>query len=409
MGKIIVNDLSIQKNKIICKLEVSNELNKIFREKEFWIEYFEDISNIGYDIAIIPLLANIAPIAWFTNSDIIIKSIDANFYDSLNELKSVFSEMYNTSFNSNIFLEKQVLNNYDGIYDATFFSGGIDSISTFISKKESIKYLVTLWGADIDISDIIGWEKASFELESFAEKNNLKNIFFKSNLRKFINEAELNNKFKYLIKNGWWPNVQHSLGMAGLLAPISYKYNIRYLFVPSSYTKDFNKPWGSDPRIDNKIKFCGLHCYHEGYELSRQNKIKNISKYINENDKNLFIRVCWEKDGGGNCCLCEKCCRTIVGLALEDINYKNNGFDTSKNFFKYVKFMLENSQWIFSDDEIFMWNDIRRNIDKRIYNYDDERRMFFEWLKSIDINKIYLNQNKFKNRVIRKLRKFKYK
>ncbi|EOT2914102.1 hypothetical protein ACLBZE_001852 [Clostridium perfringens] len=143
--------------------------------------------------------------------------------------------------------------------------------------------------------------------------------------------------------------------------------------------------------------------------MSRQNKIKNISKYINENDKNLFIRVCWEKDGGGNCCLCEKCCRTIVGLALEDINYKNNGFDTSKNFFKYVKFMLENSQWVFSDDEIFMWNDIRRKIDERIYNYDDERRIFFEWLKSIDINNIYLNQTKFKNRVMRKLRKFKYK
>lgn len=404
MGYFKITNVIIERNKILYKMDISKENKKFFVGKDFFVEYEEDLDNIDYSIGIIPILCNIMPIAWFSNSDIYIERIDINFEEAIIKIKNEFEKMYNIKFNSKLIFKNKIKNYSYGSFDTTFFSGGVDSLSTLIAKKDKIKYLTTIWGADIKLSDNLGWNKVKCELIDFSKQNKVENIFIKSNLREFLNEKELNNSFKKIIIDGWWPRVQHALGMAGLLAPIVNKKDLRMLFIPSSYTKDFNKPWGSDPRIDNNIRFMGLRTYHEGYELSRQGKIKNIANYIKNKDKNLFIRVCWSSSGGGNCCKCEKCCRTIVGLSLANIDYRNNGFLVEENFFQYVKFMLKNSQWLFSDDEIFMWKDIQKNINLDNLRLNKEEKEFFYWLKDLDIDLIRANQLNLKNRIIRKIR-----
>lgn len=407
MKFIKIINVKSEVNKITCEFNYSKDLSDIFNCNQFFVEYKENIDNIPESIKVIPVIANLITIAWFENADIYVNEIDEDFFYALGDVKISFEEMFSINITSKIYAQKKIKNNIDTKINrsATLFSGGIDGLSTFVNKKEENLALMSIWGADVKLNDIHGWSKVERSLSEFGHNKNVDNIFAKSNFRVFLNEATLNNNHKNVIKDGWWPNVQHGLGLIGVLAPMAYKNNIGIIFIPSSYTEEFNKPWGSDPKIDNKIRFSDIKIIHEGYELSRQGKIKEISKYIKNEDLLLPIRVCWEKEGGGNCCKCEKCCRTIIGLLLENIEVTNNGFDIDKKIYSYVKRMLKYSCWKFSDDELFMWKDIQKNIPNDISEFDDEKKEFFLWLKNYNINKVKENYFKMGNVVIRKINK----
>ena len=72
----------------------------------------------------------------------------------------------------------------------------------------------------------------------------------------------------------------------------------------------------SDPTIDNYVRFCGAHVVHDGYEFTRQMKVRNIVEYSERTNRKIHLHVCW-KAGGANCCLCEKCWRTLLAIYAE--------------------------------------------------------------------------------------------
>lgn len=45
-------------------------------------------------VAIVPLLANILPIAWVYDAEVIVPSCDLNFYRNINMIKNGYVEMY---------------------------------------------------------------------------------------------------------------------------------------------------------------------------------------------------------------------------------------------------------------------------------------------------------------------------
>jgi hypothetical protein len=74
------------------------------------------------------------------------------------------------------------------------------------------------------------------------------------------------------------------------------------------------------------LHYCGADTVHDGYEFNRQAKLHNITCYSKKNNIEIPLRVCWQSQGGNNCCSCEKCLRTIFGIYAEHSEPREFGF-----------------------------------------------------------------------------------
>lgn len=386
--KIEIKKIRTQNNNtLVCDFEVSKELKKYFKEYEFFAEYNHDISDVPETILSIPLLTNLLPIAWFTGATIYIDSIDKEFYDSLETLKKAFQEVHPKARLGGGLIAKNIVENKkekQSSSPAVMFSGGLDSVDSFLRHKEDKPYLVTVWGADIYLDMEHGWEITKNSNYEFAKKYGLENIFIKSNFRRFIIDRKLENEFKTI--SSWWGEVQHGLSLIGACAPVSFSLGFDKVYIPASHTLEFSVPWGSCPKIDNNIKWTGTKAIHDGYECSRQDKIVNLADYIKENNSDIQLRVCWDSIRGDNCGKCEKCCRTMTSLIAEGVDPKNHGFaeiDTN-----YIKRFFTNGYWNINGNILFMWQDIQKRLKIIGVKESSPHREFFEWILNADFIKL---------------------
>ena len=86
-----------------------------------------------------------------------------------------------------------------------------------------------------------------------------------------------------------------------------------------------------------------------------------------------------------NCSRCEKCSRTIVGLALEGIDPNLCGFTVDDRTFKHIRQKLRLRQLRFLDKKSGMWSDIQSSIPNTITGDISGSKAFFEWLKTHEI------------------------
>lgn len=196
-NKIKITKINMENNnKIIFDYQIFGECKKYFNlDKKFFVEYDINIQDVPNSVKIIPFLCNILPIAWISNAEIEIDSIDSEFYKSVEKLRHSYNDMYpNVNFNGGIIKFKKLENNNQSSNNntATLFSGGVDSFSTLIAHIKENPELITIWGADIKLEDYSGWSNVKEHAKSIGESYNLKNNFIKSNLKTFINYNELN-------------------------------------------------------------------------------------------------------------------------------------------------------------------------------------------------------------------------
>lgn len=289
---ISIDGIELKKNRIDYFLKIKGEVAEVFNlNTNMFVEYRENIEEVPRGIAIIPLLSNILPIIWFSNSEIIIDELDETFYKSIEKIKNAYMKMHSKANLRGEIIVKKIINyDYKASNEcATFFSGGVDSLSTLISRIDRQPKLVTLWGSDIKLQDKIGWNNVENEVVNFAENMNLKNVFIKSSFREFINEGILTKKYSKCMKDddNWWHGAQHGIGLIGHIAPYAYIHKLNTLYIPASLSpENQNYSCASHPTIDNEFKFAGCDVVHEGFNNMRQDKVKIISEYINETKKN---------------------------------------------------------------------------------------------------------------------------
>ena len=365
MSYIKLNKIDILGNsKIVYDYSISNDLKKYFNLKEeYFIDYFEDISTIPKAILTVPFILNIIPLIWITNSDLIIDEIDETFYESIPSIKKGYIDMYeNVEFKGNIKVNKIVNCNYKPTNrTATFFSGGLDSHSTMFNHLDTKPDLVTLWGSDIDLEDIEGWNKVYQELKEIAQSYELKNVFIKSSFRKIINEGELYKSFYNILHVNWWYGMQCGVGIIGHIAPYAWKYKLSTQYIASSECiTDGKVRSGSYPTIDNAVKFGSCNVYHDQFNYSRQDKTKYILKECISKNIKINLRVCWKSTGGYNCCQCEKCYRTIFAILVEGNNPNDFGFDISKRDLKKIKNHIQYTDLLLNSNTNKSWDEIKR-------------------------------------------------
>ena len=121
--------------------------------------------------------------------------------------------------------------------------------------------------------------------------------------------------------------------MAHLFSPIAYINKYKNIYIASSFPIEYLGKYtcASDPTIDNNLHFASCKVIHDGCEFSRQQKIKNICDYLDKSkEKSIPARVCWISEGGDNCCECEKCYRTILGIIAEKKDPNDFGFNLTE-------------------------------------------------------------------------------
>lgn len=181
-----------------------------------------------------------------------------------------------------------------------FFSGGVDSLYTFLKREQEITTIVYVHGFDVGLNDDVLRRKVSEALQAFAVRTGKSLIEVETNLRDFTNQ------------HGAWGEEIHGSALAsvGLLLDSL----LERIYIPSSYAYSELFPWASHPLVDPLWSTETIQIVHDGCQASRFEKIAMIAK----DDRALTtLRVCWENpDGAYNCGQCEKCLRTMTALEI---------------------------------------------------------------------------------------------
>ncbi|MBW5448372.1 hypothetical protein GE107_20215 [Cohnella sp. CFH 77786] len=373
---------------VAYEIDYGNRVGSYFSGEPFQVQYDRNVGEVPASVLFIPLLSNLCPVAWVTGADVYVEELDRAFYHSLQKVRDAFSVLYpKLHFKGRLNVGRLVHNRSPQQHlgrNALFFSGGVDSLAACLRKTAERPYLITVWGADIGIGQPHVWEQVKENHSVFGEAFGMENLFLKSNLRTFIHEARMADEFGRITR-GWWPGIQHGIGMIGLSAPLGYLLGFRHLFLASSLPPKLAQtvPYGSHATVDNQIRFADTSVRSEGEELSRQDKMTVIADYIRESGTGLQIRVCWANNEYGNCCRCEKCARTAAGLQAEGIDPRLCGFPEAERLIEFTRqnlpsWLAQNRIWV------EYWDEIRRRSLSNRDRIRSEDRPFLEWLQSID-------------------------
>ncbi|MHA1664238.1 MAG: hypothetical protein ACTSVW_00170 [Candidatus Njordarchaeales archaeon] len=378
---IKIEGSEVRRNLLLSDISCSENIEKYFGRKRFWAKYDVDIEGIDVSILNIPVLSSVITVAWASGADIYVEELDRSYFKSLNAIKFTFKRWYpKFPFSTRIHIKKMVSNEFSHRKLALLFSGGVDSLTSYIWHKREKPNLIMIWGTDVPINQEKFWKNVKNEYETFAKREGVEINFVQTNLRRFINERPLNVEFGRFLVGGWWGGFQHGISSLSIYAPLTVVKKIGTLLIASTHSPQYKYPWGSHWLIDNKVRWANTRVIHDSYKLTRHEKIKNILKsYLKEGK--VRLRVCYSQFQKLNCGRCEKCCRTITSPVLENIDPNKCGFNIGPEFFAFLKEQLIKNpdKFFHSPNEVFMWKDIQHHVPRVLNHNLLNCRWFFDW------------------------------
>jgi len=274
----------------------------------------------------------VLPVIWIADAQLEVPELDEAFWNCLPELKKGYEAMYpETVFAGELQIGMiAACDRKSAGKSAAFFSGGLDSVQTLIRHVEEKPALISIWGSDVAFDNEAGWELVSRPIREYAEKYQLEAVTIRSGFRAFDLEWELDKVYQKQLRSNWWYGVKHGLALLSHAAPYAYLKGISTVYIASSNSEDeLEIRCASDPTLDNYVRFADCRVIHDGFEFGRQAKVHNIVEYVRRTGNALPLHVCWESQEGSNCCECEKCYRTMVGLMAEGEDPVGYGFENS--------------------------------------------------------------------------------
>lgn len=404
--KISVDEIYFEGFEIVIKFSFSEELSVYFLQNEMRyscsLENEEiNLANVPNSILVIPWICNVLPIAWLTDSTITVDTLDRAFYESIDDFKQGYIDMHkDANFLGKVEVNKIEENICPELNKSSmFFSAGVDAYGTLVRHIKEKPDLVTIWGADIPYDNEEGWNILKNGIAKSASELDLPLITIHSSFRKMLNEYNLTRKFYPVLHDGWWHAAQHGIGLIGHAAPIDFYRNITTHYIAATFCPGVKVSCASWPSIDNNVRFFNCRVYHDGF-ISRQEKISSIvSEHVKEKTP-INLHVCWKTTNGENCCICEKCSRTIIGLYAEGADPNEYGFSVGNDISKQIK-LCKN---VFEYDVILipLWNQIKQKVIEnkesivKAGNWDK-----VQWICDYDFN----NAHKSFGRRVRRIKK----
>jgi len=378
--EISLDSPHVSRNEIQYRLHFPKTLKKYFLKDTSYVRYDSglDLRNADIGILAIPMVAAIAPIAWAVGADIRLCEIDATFLQSLVKVKDAYRIFYpNFSFSGDIRAEKTIINKFGGDGTRMLFTGGVDSLTSYLRHRQKKPELFSVWGlGDIPPFEEKFWNTMWTGICSFADGEGVAAFQIKTDMLGNLNRELLSKDFGV----SWFSNAAVGLFLLGLCAPATAVRGTGTVIIAASNTEDFKGPPGTHPLIDNNVSWADVRVFHDGYELSRQQKLKYLCKPDNARYLS-HLRVCWEWVLNRNCGNCEKCFRTITGLALEGVDPDNCNFDIDETTFPYIMDCFLKGKISLDEDRLFMWRDIQKHIPETVEADISGSREFLTWLR----------------------------
>lgn len=386
MNKIILDKIIVLNNAVEYEFTIVGEIKHFFNNNKMFVEYNYEVSDVPLSILTIPFVANIIPLVWLSKSTLEVDQLDNTFYKCLENIKNGFENMYpNVEFKGSVKVNNLVENIYNYEHEAAqLFTGGVDAATTFIRIKDKMPYLITHngWYKNDKTYNKI-WDVEKKDALQFAKKYNLQNIFVESNYATFMNYENLNKKYEKLLGDNWWHGIHHGLALICTSIPIAYLLKIKTIYIASSFYEGYEAKCGSDPRIDNNIKYSSGNVFHDCYEHNRQEKIKILTDYTDKYNDEFKLKICFSEDE--NCCKCEKCMRTIMGIIAEGSSPNKFGIDINFNVSQQLKRFLDENIKYFTDSKIMIWNIIISRMKENKINIKNVEE--FEWFLNYNLKK----------------------
>ena len=388
-NKISLNTVNVSQNTVMYEYSITEGLSPYFcKGTPFFVEYMVDgtsldLQQVPQSILAIPFVCNVLPIVWLTDSELVVPELDKDFYNSIPKFKQGYIDMHkDAAFKGTISVGK-IVENTPAVTgrSACFFSGGVDAWCTLTRHLEEKPDLIAVWGADIQYDNVSGWDILRNELEESAHDLSLPFITVHSSFRKFINEAALDNAFFPILHDGWWHGAQHGIGLIGHAAPCNYLRGVTTQYIAASFSpEDGALSCASWPTIDNFVRYSGCKTVHDAF-IQRQEKVEQIIRYRRQNHTDIKLHVCWQSVGGKNCCHCEKCYRTIMGIVLEG--------DTASQY------AFPESDWSYSAMRDFMREHLAIPFDPVVAKYWKQLQFTFNKNRDMLRAKPYYNDIKW--------------
>ena len=382
---IEISSVNAINNKLEVKLTFSKKMSRYILKNGFEIFYDKNIDNVDESILTIPAVLSTIQICWATGADLYVKKLDETLLMFLKKLRKVFATYSpNFSDSGNIYVEEIISNKFNNKQSALFFSGGLDSLYSYVRHKDQNPILITLLkGNDSNRLDKFDNDLKNL-IQKFSEQEGLENHFIRSMLwnptgNKIINTRTLGHDFKV----NWRADIASGFIALGLVAPITVE-RIQKILYASTFPKNYISTHSRSEHFlaDNDFSWADLDVVYDG-EVTRQEKIhflRNTPHYL----KNLL--VCFlpiQSPNPKNCGFCVKCWRTITGLILEGIDPNECNFHIKNNILDEIKDILKNLTFLFKYRHYFP--NIQRHIPDSINDDEISRKynakQFFEWFK----------------------------
>ena len=328
MEKICLQKIEKANHVLRFAYSVTEGLSPFFADKPFQIEYPFSITEVPDCIAAIPFVCNVLPLVWLSDAELTLPELDEDFFNCIPEVKKGYSGMYpDCHFGGRLSVGELISPSCRADRCAMFYSAGVDSMQTLIRHAEERPYLFAVWGSDIRYDNSQGWENMHQAIREAADYFGLDEMMIHSTFREFDREGRLDQKFSALLQDGWWHGIKHSLALLGHMAPAAYLLGIKWFYIASSNCdRDKEIRCASNPETDNHVRFAGCQVIHDGFQYSRQDKVRNIVHYFQGRHTALPLHVCWKTQTGKNCGRCEKCYRTMCAIAAESGDPTSFGF-----------------------------------------------------------------------------------
>ncbi|MBR1762692.1 MAG: hypothetical protein IJ731_04925 [Eubacterium sp.] len=404
MDGVILKQLTVNKNYVEFKFEARGNLKDYFTTDTMFLEYQEDMSDIPKSILAIPFVASILPLMWLTDTVLWVEEIDKTFYDSVYKIKAAYQNLYNHyPLKGNFIPAKIIDNTYDVERQSLLlFSGGMDAHTTYIRHIETNPILTNIQGWYQTVDGVDKAADADFkDVSEFAKIENRDVEFVKSNFAVIVNSKWFDKRITKKLGDTWWHGFQHSMSFISIAIPLAYKFKVKNVYIASSVPIGEYVHCASYVTTDSEFRFASNGgCIHDGSELTRQDKAKVIVDHANSLKRPYPIRVCSFNEI--NCCKCDKCFRSVLGITAEGGDVREFGFDIKdslKNHFEkeFEENMIKHRV---EGEGNLHWPAIQKKMKENYSGFNDEQKEFVDWFLSYDFQgkrkKAILNY-RFKN------------
>ncbi|HSA30849.1 MAG TPA: hypothetical protein P5160_03515 [Candidatus Omnitrophota bacterium] len=344
------------KTRVVFDLKVPKQVG--LSSNTLIFEYDIDDVKANGDAAIFSLL----PVAFWTNVDIVIGDAISRspfLQKNVGKICAVWNKLFDYKREVNIAGGRLFESGRTpSLKSGLLFSGGVDSLASYIDKSSEIEYLLFCFGADI--FDFNKFNEVKKRIDDLNMVLNKKTLFYSTNIRRITDVP--------------WGQILHACALLG--PALVFSARIQKIIISSTDFQDIaeNHAWGSSPLTDKYISSSNISVEHYGTHLSRLEKIKKISHY----PAYLGIcRVCYQESKQYNCGFCEKCLRTMVTLILLRIPANQVPFPSDAYSLDHILSCMSRLKKC-KPGALAYWVEILEDVKNKKFDLSDQERLLIE-------------------------------